>query len=57
MGNCLIMETVVLTWRWQNILSIWVMIIGLFFALTLARQVKMRMDGQRAANSVGQENA
>lgn len=45
------METVVLTWRWQNILSIWIMIVALYLLTILARQIMMRKEGQAAANA------
>lgn len=44
------MDAVLLTWRWQNILSIWVMVIALFLLITVAQQVMMRMEGGKAAS-------
>lgn len=45
------MDAVLLTWRWQNILSIWIMVIALFLLITVARQAMMRMDGEKAAEN------
>lgn len=45
------MDAVLLTWRWQNILSIWIMVIALFLLVTVARQVMMRTEGQKAADN------
>ncbi len=45
------MDAVLLTWRWQNILSIWIMIIALYLLTILARQIMMRKEGQAAANA------
>lgn len=42
------MDAVLLTWRWQNILSIWIMIVALFFLVTFARQYMMRKAGSDA---------
>lgn len=44
------MDAVVLTWRWQNLLTIWLMIIALWFASTFASQMKMRLEGSSAAS-------
>lgn len=44
------MDAVVLTWRWQNLLTIWAMIVLLYFAVTFGTQIVMRMDGNNAAN-------
>lgn len=43
------MDAVLLTWRWQNILSIWIMIVGLFLLITVAQQFMMRREGAEAA--------
>lgn len=45
------MDAVVLTWRWQNIFSIWIMIIALFLLITLGMQISKRRDGSKAANN------
>jgi len=47
------MDAVLLTWRWQNILSIWVMIVALVLISTLASQLMLRSKGKAAANAVG----
>lgn len=44
------MDAIVLTWRWQNILSIWVMIIALYLLSIVAAQVMIRIEGGKAAN-------
>jgi hypothetical protein len=44
------MDAVLLTWRWQNILSIWIIILMLFLLVTVAQQVMMRVEGSKAAN-------
>ena len=44
------MDAVLLTWRWQNILSIWIMVIALFLLVTVARQVMLRSEGEKAAS-------
>jgi hypothetical protein len=36
------MDAVLLTWRWQNILSIWLMVIMLYLLVTVGQQVAMR---------------
>lgn len=41
------MDAVVLTWRWQNILSIWIMVIALGLLVVTVSKVK---------NSIGQKN-
>jgi len=43
------MDAVLLTWRWQNILSIWIMIVALFLLVTVFQQVMMRREGAEAA--------
>ncbi len=45
------MDAVLLTWRWQNILSIWVMVIALFLLITVGQQIIMRREGQSAADA------
>lgn len=45
------MDAVLLTWRWQNILSIWVMVIALFLLVTVGQQIMMRREGQAAADA------
>jgi len=45
------MDAVLLTWRWQNILSIWVMIIALVLVSTFASQLVIRSKGKAAANA------
>ncbi len=45
------MNAVLLTWRWQNILSIWVMIIGLVLISTFASQLIIRSKGKAAADA------
>jgi hypothetical protein len=45
------MDAVLLTWRWQNILSIWIMAIALFLLVTVARQIMMRAEGEKAAHN------
>lgn len=42
------MDAVLLTWRWQNILSIWVMVIALFFIFTAGSQLMLRYEGMKA---------
>lgn len=44
------MDAVLLTWRWQNILAIWLMIVLLFLAVTGGSQLVMRLEGRKAAN-------
>lgn len=39
------MDAVILTWRWQNILSIWIIVIALFLLITAGKQYKMRKSG------------
>lgn len=45
------MDAVLLTWRWQNILSIWIMVIALFLLVTVARQVMLHSEGEKAAKN------
>lgn len=44
------MDAVLLTWRWQNILAIWIMAIALFLLITVAQQVMLRSDGLKAVS-------
>ena len=44
------MDAVLLTWRWQNILSIWIMVIALFLLVTVVQQAMMRREGNQAAS-------
>lgn len=44
------MDAVLLTWRWQNILSIWLMVILLYFLVTMGAQLVMRGEGNKAAS-------
>ncbi len=43
------MDAVVLTWRWQNILAIWIMVCVLYLAVMAGSQVMLRYDGGKAA--------
>lgn len=43
------MDAVLLTWRWQNILSIWIMVVLLFLVVTLFQQFALRYEGAKAA--------
>lgn len=36
------MDAVLLTWRWQNIFSIWIMVILLYLLITVGSQVAMK---------------
>lgn len=45
------MDAVLLTWRWQNILSVWVMVILLFLLVTVVRQTMLRREGGKAASN------
>jgi hypothetical protein len=45
------MDAVLLTWRWQNVLSIWLMVIGLYLLTIAVKQVRMRAQGEAAANA------
>ena len=45
------MDAVVLTWRWQNILAIWLMVILLYLLMTFGNQFMMRAEGMKAANN------
>jgi len=42
------MDAVLLTWRWQNILAIWIMAVLLFLIITVGQQVMLRSDGMKA---------
>jgi len=44
------MDAVVLTWRWQNILAIWLMVALLYLLMTFGHQLMMRAEGNKAAN-------
>lgn len=44
------MDAVLLTWRWQNILSIWVIVLALLFVGMIASQIMLRSKGKAAAN-------
>lgn len=44
------MDAVLLTWRWQNILSIWLMVVLLYLLVTCGQQIALRYDGAKAAN-------
>ena len=45
------MDAVLLTWRWQNILAIWVMIGLLYLLMTVGHQVMLRGEGNKAADN------
>lgn len=45
------MDAVLLTWRWQNILSIWLMVALLYLLVTFGHQVAMRYEGNKAAGN------
>lgn len=45
------MDAIVLTWRWHNVLIIWAMVLLLYLAITIARQIAMRVEGAKAANA------
>jgi hypothetical protein len=44
------MNAVLLTWRWQNILAIWLMVIMLYFLVTIGAQLVIRGEGKKAAS-------
>ena len=44
------MDAVLITWRWQNIISIWLMVILLYLLVTFAQQAVMRYEGNKAAS-------
>ena len=44
------MDAVLLTWRWQNVLTIWLMVIALALLVTVGAQV-YRAIGNGDANS------
>lgn len=39
------MDAVLITWRWQNILSIWIMVILLALFITMGAQIVRRIGG------------
>ncbi len=43
------MDAVLLTWRWQNILSIWIIVILLGLLVTVGAQVARRMGSAQNA--------
>ena len=43
------MDAVLLTWRWQNILSIWLMVVLLYLLVTFGNQMMIRYEGNKAA--------
>lgn len=45
------MDAILLTWRWQNILSIWLMVIALYLLVTVGAQIMLRREGQKAADN------
>ena len=45
------MDAIILTWRWQNILSIWIMVLALALLVTLGAQVVRRVNA--GSNSDG----
>ena len=45
------MDAVLLTWRWQNVLTIWLMVVALALLVTVGAQ------GWRMINSNGSGNA
>lgn len=45
------MDAVLLTWRWQNILAIWLMVILLYLLVTMGSQIAMRAEGGKAAKN------
>ena len=45
------MDAVLLTWRWQNILSIWLMVILLYLLVTFGQQMALRYEGGKAADN------
>lgn len=45
------MDAVLLTWRWQNILSIWVIVLALVFIGAIVSQIMLRTKGKAAANA------
>ena len=44
------MDAVLLTWRWQNILAIWIMVVALFLLVTVGQQILLRSDGLKAVS-------
>lgn len=45
------MDAVVLTWRWQNILAIWLMVILLYLLMTFGHQMMLRYEGNKAVDN------
>jgi hypothetical protein len=45
------MDAVILTWRWQNLLTIWIMAIILVLIVSLGSQVVMRKAGKAASDA------
>lgn len=45
------MDAVLLTWRWQNILSVWIMVLALVFGAMIISQVMLRTKGKAAADA------
>lgn len=43
------MDAILLTWRWQNILSIWIMVIALGLVVTFGSQAIRRANGSTGA--------
>lgn len=39
------MDAVLLTWRWQNVLTIWLMVIALALLVTVGAQGYRKMSG------------
>lgn len=39
------MDAVLLTWRWQNLLTIWLMVIALGLLITVGSQVTRKVTG------------
>lgn len=45
------MDAVVLTWRWQNLLTVWIMIVILVLLVSLGSQIMMRKAGKAASDA------
>ena len=43
------MDAVLITWRWQNILSIWIIVIALALLITMGAQIVRRVGGSQDA--------
>jgi hypothetical protein len=41
------MDAVLLTWRWQNILSIWIMVIALSMLIVFGAQIARRVSADK----------